>query len=196
MIETVTNNAHNCEPENIAAYIEGELDTTARLTLEEHIKDCDRCVLELQEQRRFMCELDSAFRSPFQLAVPPNFAQVVAVHAESDMRGVRNSAEHKRALQFCILLGLAAFILLGAAASKAEIAGAASAINKVAGILSLIARSTYEAAAGLAAMARLLSRSVVSASPITSIAGLVVIVIAIGLLSRLVIRYHRTRLVD
>jgi len=192
----VTNNAHTCEPDNIAAYIEGELEPAARLALEEHIKDCDPCVLELQEQRRFMCELDSAFRSPFQLAVPANFAQVVAVHAESDMRGVRNSAEHKRALQFCILLGLAAFILLGAAASKAEIAGAASAINKAAGILSFIARTIYEAAAGLASMARLLSRSLMAASPLTGFAGIVVIVIAVGLLSRLIVRYHRTRLVD
>ena len=161
----MTNNAHTCEPESIAAYIEGELDPAARLTLEGHIKHCDRCVLELQEQRRFMCELDSAFRSPFQLAVPANFAQVVAVHAESDMRGVRNSAEHKRALQFCILLGVAAFILLGAAASKAEIAGAASAINKAAGILSFVVRTIYEAAAGLASTARLLSRSLMAALP-------------------------------
>ena len=89
----------------------------------------------------------------------PNFAQVVAVHAESDMRGVRNTAEHKRALQFCILLGLAAFILLGAAASKAEIAGAASAVGKAAGILGLVARTVYEAAAGFVSMARLLSRT-------------------------------------
>ena len=192
----MTTNAHTCEPENIAAYIEGELEPDARLALEEHIKDCDRCVLELQEQRSFMCELDSAFRSPFQLAVPANFAQVVAVHAESDMSGVRKTAEHKRALQFCILLGLAAFILLGAAASKAEIAGAASAIDKAAGILSFVARTIYEAAAGLVSMARLLSRSLMAASPLTGLAGLVVIAIAVGLLSRLVIRYHRTRLVD
>jgi anti-sigma factor RsiW len=192
----VNNHDHICEPENIAAYIEGDLESSARIALEEHIKQCDRCVLELQEQRRFMCELDSAFRGPFELAVPTNFAQVVAVHAESDMRGVRNTAEHKRALQFCILLGLAAFILLGAAASKAEIAGAASAVSKAAGIFGLIARTIYEAAAGLASMARLLSRSLLAASPITGFAVFIVIAIAIGLLSLLVVRYHRTRVVD
>jgi anti-sigma factor RsiW len=192
----VNNHDHICEPENIAAYIEGDLESSARIALEEHIKQCDRCVLELQEQRRFMCELDSAFRSPFELAVPTNFAQVVAVHAESDMRGVRNTAEHKRALQFCILLGLAAFILLGAAASKAEIAGAASAVSKAAGIFGLIARTIYEAAAGLASMARLLSRSLLAASPIIGFAVFIVIAIAIGLLSLLIVRYHRTRVVD
>lgn len=192
----MTNAHHDCERENIAAYIEGELEPSTRIALEEHIKQCDRCVLELQEQRRFMCELDSAFRSPFELAVPTNFAQVVAVHAESDMRGVRNTAEHKRALQFCILLGLAAFILLGAAASKAELVGAASAVNKAAGVFGLVSRTIYEAATGLASMARLLSRSLITASPITGLAGFIIILVAIGLLSRLLIRYHRTRLVD
>jgi len=192
----VTNAAHICEPENIAAYIEGDLDSAARLGLEEHLEHCDHCVLELQEQRRFMCELDSAFRTPFELAVPPNFAQVVAVHAASDMRGVRNTAEHKRALQFCILLGLAAFILLGAAASKAEIADAAAAVSKAAGIVGLVARTVYEAVAGLASMARLLSRSLLATSPALGIAGLILIVVAVGLLSRLIVRYHRTRVVD
>lgn len=192
----MTNTNHICEPENIASYIEGDLEPAQRIAFEEHIKQCDPCVLELREQRRFMCELDSAFRSPFELAVPINFAQVVAVHAESDMRGMRNTAEHKRALQLCVLLGLAAFILLGAAASKAEIAGFASAVNKIVGIFGLIARSIYEAIAGGASMARLLSRSLLAAAPISGFAGIIVIAAAIGLLSVLIVRYHRTRLVD
>ena len=192
----MANNNHICEPEDIAAYIEGELEPSAHAALEEHFQECDRCAVELQEQRLFMCELDSAFRSPFDLAVPTNFAQVVAVHAESDMRGVRNTGEHKRALQFCIILGLAAFILLGAAASKAEIAGAASAVNKAAGVLGLIARTIYEAAAGLASMARILSRGLIAESRVTGLAGFVIIAVAIGLLSLLIVRYHRTRFVD
>ncbi len=192
----MANIEHICEPENIAAYIEGDLEPSARTALEEHIKQCDRCVLELQEQRLFMCELDSAFRSPFDLAVPTNFARVVAVHAESDMRGVRNTAEHKRALQFCIILGLVAFSLLGAAASKAEVAGAASALSKAAGVLGLMARSIYESAAGLASIARILSQGLIADSLVTGVAAFIMVVAAIGLLSLLIIRYHRTRLVD
>jgi len=192
----VTTALNTCEPENIASYIEGDLLPCARMALEDHFKECESCERELQEQRRFMCELDSAFSNRFELAVPPNFAQVVAVHAESDMRGVRNSAEHKRALQFCILLGLAAFVLLGAAASKAEIAGAATTIGKAADILGLVGRTIYEAAAGLASMARLLSRSLMTSSPMGGLAALLIIAAAVGLLSRLIIRYHRTRVVE
>ncbi len=192
----MTNALHTCQPENIAAYIEGDLHPSARLALEEHLQHCENCVLELQEQRQFMCELDSAFSNPFELAVPPNFAQVVAVHAESDMRGVRNSVEHKRALQLCILLGLAAFVFLGAAASKAEIAGAASAVGKVAGILGMVARTIYEAAVGFASMARLLSRSLMTSSPFAGLVAFVIIAGAVGLLSRLIVRYHRARVVE
>ncbi len=190
------NAIHTCEPERIAAYIEGDLDPGARIALEAHLQQCANCVLELQQQRQFMCELDSAFSNPFELAVPPNFAQVVAVHAESDMSGVRNSAEHKRALQFCVILGLAAFILLGAAASKAELAGAAAAVSKAAGILSLMVRTAYDAAVGLVSMARLLSRSLMAASPLASLGALVMIAFAVLLLSRLIVRYHRTRVVE
>jgi len=192
----VANIEHICESEKIAAYIEGDLESAARIDLEEHIKQCVPCALELQEQRLFMCELESAFRSPFDLAVPANFARVVAVNAESDMRGVRNTAEHKRALQFCIILGLASFVLLGAAASKSEIAGAASVVSKTAGVLGLIARTIYEAAAGVTSIARILSRGLIADSFLTGVAGFAMVAVAIVVLSLLIIRYHRTRFVD
>ena len=86
-----------------------------------------------------MCELDSALASPFELEVPPNFARVVAVHAESDMRGVRDRKEHTKALRFCIILGLAAFALLGVASSKAVILSVRSLAGKVFGVLGILA---------------------------------------------------------
>jgi len=100
----VSTNHNTCETENIASYIDGELDPSHRAVLEEHVRQCARCASELQSQRLFMCQLDSALASPRELAVPPNFAQVVAVRAESDMRGVRQRSEHTKALRFCIIL--------------------------------------------------------------------------------------------
>ena len=96
----MTTSDYTCETESIAAYIDGELDSGREAALEEHLKQCPSCATELQTQRIFMCELDSALASRFELAVPANFAQVVAAHAESDMHGVRDRAEHKRALGF------------------------------------------------------------------------------------------------
>lgn len=187
---------YTCETENIAAYIDGELDTARRAALEEHLKQCASCAAELQTQRIFMCELNSALANRYELAVPPNFAQVVAVHAESDMRGVRNLAEHKRALRFCIILGLAAFALLGVATSKAVVLNVRSMAGKVFGVASLFAKTTFDAASGVTVISRVVSRGLIADSRLASVAGLFVVVLAVAVLSFLIARYHRTRLLE
>lgn len=182
-----------CETEKIAAFIDGDLEPSERAALEEHIKQCSRCTSELQAQRLFMCELDSALAGSHDLTVPANFARVVAVHAESDMRGVRDRKEHTRALQFCIILGLAAFALLGVASSKAVILSVRSGAGKVFGVLSLFARTTFDAAAGFTVISRVVSRGLIPDSRLAGLAGLLVVILAIAVLSLLISRYHRTR---
>jgi anti-sigma factor RsiW len=192
----VSNNNYICETENIAAYIDGELEPGHRAALEEHIKHCVHCASELQSQRLFMCELDSALASPFDLAVPPNFAQVVAVNAESDMRGARDRSEQRKALRYCIILGLAAFAMLGVAASKTVILNVRSAGAKVLGVLGFFARTTFDAAAGFTVMSRVVSRGLIADSRLAGLAGLLLVVLAIAVLSLLISRYHRTRLTE
>ena len=143
-----------------------------------------------------MCELDSAMASPFDLAVPANFARVVAVHAESDMRGARDAGERKRALRFCIILGLAAFALLGFASSKAVILSLRSVAVKVLGALSLFAQGVFDAAAGLIVLARVVSRGLIADSRLAGVTGLLLVVLAVGVLSLLISRYHRPRLME
>ena len=183
-----------CETEKIAAFIDGDLETSERVGLEEHIKHCSRCTSELEAQRQFMCELDSALAGSYDLAVPANFARVVAVRAASDMRGVRDRKEHTRALQFCIILGLAAFALLGVTSSKAVILNAQTLANKTAGILGLFGKAIYDAAAGFTVVSRVLSGGLIADSRLAGLTVLVVVALAIGLLSLLISRYHRTRL--
>lgn len=192
----MTNTAYICESENIAAYIEGDLDPTIRLALESHLQECSRCAAELQEQRQFMCELDSALAGRFDLAVPPNFAQVVAVHAASDMRGVRDSSEHARALRYCLVLGLAAFALLGFASSKAVVLSVKSVAAKVFAFFGFFLEAAFNALAGAVLIARVISRSLFVDSGTTALAALLFVVLAFVVLSRLIARYHRTRLLD
>jgi putative zinc finger protein len=187
---------HICDTEEIAAFIDGDLDPAARSALEEHIKQCSRCALELQAQRQFMCELDSALASPFDLAVPPNFAQVVAVHAESDMRGVRDRAENRKAFRICVILGLMAFALLGVTAGKALVFGAQSLADKTLGVLGFFAKTSYDAAAGFTVVSRVFSRGFISDSRLIGLLSLLLVVLAVGLLFLLISRYHRTRLTE
>jgi len=185
-----------CERENIAAYIDGDLDPSVGAALEAHLLECRHCAGELQAQRLFMRELDCVLASPFDLAVPPNFAQVVAVHAESDMRGVRDTAEHKRALRFCIVLGLAAFALLGFASSKSMVLSAQALATRVFAIIGLLFETILNAAAGFIVVSRVVSRGFISDSRGAAVAGLSLVVLAIAILSRLISRYHRTRLME
>ena len=192
----MSTNDYICQTENIAAYIEGDLDPALNSVLEEHLKECARCAGELRTQRLFMCELDSALASPFDLAVPANFAQVVAVHAKSDMRGMRDGAEHAKALRFCIILGLTAFALLGFASSKAVVLNLRSFAGKAFGVLGFFAEAVFNAAAGFVVTSRVVSRGLVTDSRLAGLAGLLLVVLAIAVLSRLIARYHRTRLIE
>jgi len=117
-----------------------------------------------------MCELDSALASPFDLAVPANFAQVVAAHAKSDMRGMRNRAEHARALRFCIVLGLAAFALLGVASSKAVLLSLKAIVGKVFGVLGFFGEAIFNAAAGFTVVSRVVSRGLITDSRFAGLA--------------------------
>lgn len=185
-----------CTPEKIVAFIDGELNAAERAALEEHLNSCETCATELRVQRQFICELDSALTDPFQLAVPKDFAQVVAVRAESDMRGVRDRSEHKRALLFSGLLAAAAFILLGASTSQSLLRNTESIIYKVFGILELLAKTVYDAAVGFAVILRVLTGGLVSDSSLVTITTVGFVALAFGLLSLLIARYHRARIAE
>ncbi|HSS18969.1 MAG TPA: zf-HC2 domain-containing protein [Pyrinomonadaceae bacterium] len=185
-----------CETDNIAAYVDGDLDPALRSNLEDHLKECAHCAAELQTQRMFMCELDSVLANPLNLEVPENFAQLVAVRAESDMRGVRDRAEHARALRFCIILGLAAFALLGVASSKAIVLNARSFASKLFGVLSFFGEAVFNIATGFSVITRVVSRTLITDSRLAGISGLLFVILAVGFLSRLIARYHRTRLIE
>jgi anti-sigma factor RsiW len=191
----VSNSNYICQTENIAAYIEGDLEPALRAALEEHLKECAPCASELQALRVFMCELDSALASPFDLAVPVNFAQIVAVNAESDMSGARDRAEHTKALRYCLVLGLVAFALLGFASSKAIILNVRAVAGKMFGVFGFFAKTSFDAAAGFAVISRVVSRGVIAGS-LAGVAGLLIVVLAIAVLSLLISRYHRTRVIE
>jgi len=185
-----------CATEKIAAFIDGELAAGDRLAFEDHLERCDRCSSELLAQRQFMCELDSALASPFDLEVPRDFARVVAVRAESDMSGVRASAEHKRAFRYCLLLGLAAFVLLGVTASQTLFANAQAVAAKAMSAAEMLLKAVYDAAVGLTVIVRVLSGGVLSDSRLSGLSALIFLVLAVSLLSFLISRYHRARLAE
>jgi hypothetical protein len=184
------NGNHPCQEEQIAAYLDGELDASAGALFEQHLLGCRVCHAELNAQRLFMHELDATLTLGPDLPVPSNFAQIVAARAESDMSGVRDGREHKRAIRFCLILALASFALLGAAASKAVFFSGRTVANQIFGILGLLWTTLYDAAVGLTVVSRVISGGLI---PESSYAGLAALFLALGvvLLSLLISSYHR-----
>ncbi len=181
-----------CQGEQIAAYLDGELDASAGVLFEQHLLECRLCNAELNSQRLFMRELDATLRLEPDLPVPSNFAQIVAARAESDMSGLRDGSEHKRAFRFCLVLALASFVLLGAAASKAVFFSGRTVANQILGIFGLLWTTLCDAAVGLTVISRVISGGLIPESPF---AGLAALLLALGvvLLSLMISSYHRHR---
>jgi predicted anti-sigma-YlaC factor YlaD len=180
---------HQCQGEQIAAYLDGELDGAAEVAFEQHLSECRICNAELDVQRLFIRELDATLIQAPDLPVPSNFAQIVAARAESDMGGMRDRSEHKRAFRLCLALGLASFALLGAAAGKAVFFSGRTLANQVLGIVGLLWTTLYDAAVGLTVILRVIS----GALPDSPFAGLAALLLALALvlLSLLISSYHK-----
>ena len=183
-------NNHDCQKELVAAYLDGELGACA--DFEEHLSDCAVCKADLHNQRLFISELDATLASTPALSLPKNFAQIVAARAESDMSGVRNNAEHRRALRFCMILALASSALLGAAAIKSVFFSSQSTANKIFGVFTLLWGSIYDAAVGLMVISRVISQGLIPESPFAGLMALL-LALAVVLLSLLISSYHRYR---
>lgn len=179
----------NCRPDLIVAYVDGELESAARVALEQHIVGCETCDDELRMQRRFMCELDSAFNHPVKLDVPENFAQVVAVHAQSDMRGARSGKERWRALAMCLLLALGGFALVGAAAGRSVLITAQLLAIRMIDVAGLLGKALYDAAAGLSVVLRVAGGALLPDA--FAVLILLLLVLAVLLLTILIAAYHR-----
>jgi hypothetical protein len=192
----MTNDKNICQSDQISAFVDDELEPVVRLAFEEHLRACESCAAELQQHRSFMRELDTALANRFDLEVPPNFAKVVAVHAENDMRGVRDRAEHRRALRYCIILGLVAFALLGVASSRAVLNSVEAFFKAVFGIIGLFGKTVYDAMAGFSVLARVLRRGLLGNAGPAELVAVLLFAFVIGLLTLFISRYHRTRVLD
>lgn len=181
-----------------AAYLDGELDAQADVRFKEHLAQCETCMQELNEQRRLLCALDFALddRAP-GMALPRDFASIVAAKAEGDMSGLRSRTEHASAFRFCLILTAAAFTLLGGARVYASVSAPIKAFAKSTAVIFGFAwNALYDAGVGAAVIVRALSRHLIfESNPITLIA-LLCFGIAIAILPRLIGKYHRARITE
>jgi anti-sigma factor RsiW len=186
----------NCPREEIAAYLDGELDGDMATSFEAHVERCSDCAAELRSQRQLLCTLEAAFGTARHIELPENFTRVVAAHAENDMRGLRHKVERRRALQLCAALLFAAFLLLGAASNNLIFQPARAFLRITAGALEVLLRTIADAAEGMAIVARMILRTTVAGPHGFGVLIALVFLIAISVLPRLIASYHRTEFIE
>jgi anti-sigma factor RsiW len=179
----------NCQPDLIAAYIDGELDEDLRIAFEKHVAECRSCDSELRAQRLLMCELDSALAQPLKLDVPRNFAKVVAVQAKSDLSGARSGRERLRAFTVCLLLAGSSFALLGATTGRSLLVAAELLGVKLLGLSELIGKAIYDAAAGLSVILRVAGGAFMPDA--FAVLVILLLLLAVLVLTILITAYHR-----
>ena len=185
-----------CQLEEVAAYLDGELDGAALGHFEEHVKECAECATELRAQRQLLCTLDVAFNHSSSFDLPSNFSRVVTVRAENDVAGMRSSRERKRAVQLCIVLALISFGLLGAA-TRAIVFDPLRSFLRVARVLSdLIWQVFSDAVSSASVLVRVVGRAVLDAQPGSRFLLAFAFLLSVSCLSFLIVRYRRAEIVE
>lgn len=186
-----------CQNQEVAAYLDGELDQHARSVFEEHLKQCRPCAAQLDEQKRLLNALDFALGDGegSRLPLPKDFTEVITARAESDMSGVRRRSEHGLALRACAVLALVAFALLGGAAlSESVIQPAYALARHVASIADVMGRVLYDAGAGMAVISRNVGGHLLfEAHPLILVSSFLLALALALLLLRLINGLQRTR---
>ncbi|HEV7375342.1 MAG TPA: zf-HC2 domain-containing protein [Pyrinomonadaceae bacterium] len=196
-MSTQTPNKSICGSEEIVAYLDGELEPEVRARLEAHLAECAPCVAELEMQQRLLRELDFALSDDEGVLMPKNFAQIVAARAQSDLSGVRERHERRRAFRLCVLLGSVAVALTGGAAVSESVFAPLRAIWRVgAALLNFLGHALYDMGASVAVISRGVGGHLLFESRPLGLLVLFLFVSALYMLRRLIAGYHRTRIVE
>ncbi len=184
-----------CESEHVAAYLDGELNSTALRSFEDHLKGCAVCIAALREHKELLRVLDHAQTdSSFTMALPKNFAQLVTARAQSDMSGVRARREQGSALWLCAPLILLCVGLLGISGCASVLVFAAALARHAASAGMFIARSLYDVGAGVSVILRAAGRNLINEPRPINLLALFLLAVALGLLPRLIFNYRQRAL--
>ena len=185
-----------CELEDVAAYLDGELDGPALVQFEEHVKQCPECTVELRAQRQLLCTLDVAFNQSKGFDLPSNFSRVVTARAENDLAGMRNGRERKRAIQLCMVLALVSFGLLGAATRAIVFDPLRSSLRVVRVLSDLLWQLVSDAVSAASVCARVIGRAMLDTQPGSRLLLVFAFILSVSCLSFLIVRYRRAQIIE
>ena len=181
--------ASDCSTEEIAAYIDAELELAREIELEAHFSTCKTCSFELNEQKRFLRDLDASLNCEEPLELPANFTKIIVANAESNVSGLRRPGERYNALFICVGLTLFVLFVLGPEASRV-IAGIWQIFEQMAIVGGFFGHLVYSLFLGVV----IIIRSVAAQTSFDAVFTLLmtaVIIISVGAASKRVLRMRR-----
>src|SRR5258706_6639597 len=179
-----------CPTDDIAAYIDGEMSPMRELEMDAHLAGCDICSLELNQQKQFLCGLNSSLKHEDEIELPPNFTKLIVANAESTVTGLRRPRERFNAIFICAGLFLFALFALGAEGGKAldSISNIFEQITAVGGFFGHLIYSVFIGVA-------IILRSVAAQFRVDALAAAVaagLFAVSLTAISRRVLRMRRT----
>lgn len=185
-----------CQLEDVAAYLDGELSDAGVNRFEDHLKSCVDCATELRAQRQLLCTLDVAFNGARSFQLPHNFTRIVTARAESDLSGMRNKLERRRALKLCVVLALVSFALLGAATRTIVFDPLSTVFRISRTVFQLAWQAASETVMAAASLGRVILRAILLGQNGLALLMLVAFLIAVSVLPFLLIKYHRAQTIE
>jgi anti-sigma factor RsiW len=142
-----------CPSFEIAAYIDGELDGAHECELEAHFALCPKCSQEMNQQKEFLCRLNSSLKQERDLELPENFTKLVVANAESTVNGLRRPREQFNALFICAGLFLFVLFALGTGVGSV-LNGVITLFDQIAAVGGFFGHIMYSIFLGLAIILR------------------------------------------
>ncbi len=180
---------NDCPFDDLAAYIDGELSSAGEIELEAHLASCQSCSFELNEQKRFLRELESSLHSEPNLELPANFTKLVVANAESTVSGLRRPGERFNALFICITLGLFVLFASGAEASRV-IAGISHFADQFAAVAGFFGHLVYSLFLGIVIILRTIAAQG-SVDSLSVLALFSIVILTLTAVSKRVLRIPR-----
>jgi anti-sigma factor RsiW len=187
---------NRCQREDVAAYLDGELSGSFLSDFEAHLKACTDCAGELRAQRQLLCTLDVAFNGTRSFQLPKNFARVVTARAESDLSGMRNKHERRRAVKLCAILALVSFAFLGAAVRTVVFDPLRSFFRIAGSLIQLAWQAVSEAAISTSVVGRTVARALLLAQNGVGLLLIIIFLVSLSFLPFLLAKYHRTQPIE
>ena len=181
---------NSCPTGDIAAYIDGELSPGHESKLDLHFADCTVCAYELNQQKQFLCGLNSSLRHESEIELPANFTKLIVANAESSVSGLRRPRERYNAIFICAALSLFVLFAMGAEAGKLFV-GLSTIFDQISAVGAFVGHLIYSVLVGVLIILRsVASRFRVDAVMVAFLAGFAAVTVMF--LSRKLLRMRRT----